>query len=315
MMSTDGSITNWILTEGGYSKAFHSFFKMADPVTGITDPSLMVRIGGAPPASSVLLSTYLTGFHNFVAGAQAGTVSRYFLSSEAINALLGRTAERKNIVSGEYIINPLGATCDTNTIEGRHCSLRDIWYGATDVLVPDGTGYPSDGTAQFRQFGDVVFPWDGTAVPGMVGAAANVDGYLAGFSDPASPVVNLPAGAVQALDGMPQFLGVLTSSGSAVNNATTANPFNQTARGPVNFSGTLAGKRLMLQTSAAGFVLPAATTALTIANQTLPTAMGHAPGTALGAGDRIVIDMLPNWGFLQWLPESAGNLFVWELAQ
>lgn len=183
MMAEDGSATHWVLNSGGHSHAWHMFAKMPDPVTGITDPSIMVRIGGAPPASSVLLSTYFTGFHNFVAGMQAGTVSRFFLGSEAYNTtLLGRQNTRKNAVSGEYVMAPIGAICDTNSIEGRHCHLPDVWFGPTDVLVPDGSYYPADGSRQFIQFGDVVFKWDGTLASGMSGN--DVDGYLCGFGAP-----------------------------------------------------------------------------------------------------------------------------------
>jgi hypothetical protein len=130
---------------------------------------------------------------------------------------------------------------------------------------------------------------------------------------------------LQALDGQPQYLGVLVSTGAAVNNATTATPFNQTPQGaqnpsspgttqlPGNNAGTLAGKVLLLQTTAAGFVLAGASPAITITNQTLPTGMGLIPGTALASGERVIITMLSSYGYLQWLPATSGNLFVWEL--
>jgi len=180
LLSEDGSVTIWILKANGHSRAWHMFCAMSDPVTGVTDPSLMVRIGGAPPSSSVLLSTYFTGFHNFVAGMQAGTVSRFFLAGEAYNTtLLGRQNTRKNAVSGEYVMAPVGVVCDTNSIEGRHCHLPDVWIGPTDVLVPDGSYYPADGSKQFIQFGDFIFKWDGTTSNEVSGN--DVDGYLCGF--------------------------------------------------------------------------------------------------------------------------------------
>lgn len=126
----------------------------------------------------------------------------------------------------------------------------------------------------------------------------------------------------QALNGAPIFLGTLVSaSGGAVNNLTTATPFNQVGLGPVgsvaspiNFQNTLAGKMLLLQPSTNGLILPAASVVLTIAQQSTPVLAGTAVGVAIGQGERIELLMMPNMGWLQWLPLSgAGSCFVWEL--
>lgn len=125
----------------------------------------------------------------------------------------------------------------------------------------------------------------------------------------------------QFLNGAPVFLGALVSAGAAVNNLTTANPFNSAALGPssipgfpMNYSGTLAGKMLLLQTTAAGLMLPSVSSAISIAAQTSPPASNTQPGVLLGANERVIILMMPNMGWLQWLPSTgAANLFVWEL--
>ena len=53
---------------------------------------------------------------------------------------------------------------------------------------------------------------------------------------------------VQQINGQPNFLGKLTSTGAvAVNNSTTAVPFNAVALNAPLFRGTLAGKTLLLQ--------------------------------------------------------------------
>lgn len=126
---------------------------------------------------------------------------------------------------------------------------------------------------------------------------------------------------LQYLNGSPVFLGRMVSTGAAVNNSTTAVPFNAAPLGgtvsPVNLTNTLAGKMLLLQTTAAGLILASDGVALTIALQTTvpsivpPLAI---PGVALASGERVVVLMRQTDGFLQWLPVSgAGNLFVWEL--
>jgi len=119
------------------------------------------------------------------------------------------------------------------------------------------------------------------------------------------------------LNGVPTELGVLVSSGVlvAVNNATTANPFNSAVTCPGTMQGTLAGKTLLLQPSSAGFVAVGMTPALTIANQTtVPAAPGTVHGVSLAATEKVIILMRPDVGWIQWIPSGgAGNLFVWEL--
>jgi hypothetical protein len=118
---------------------------------------------------------------------------------------------------------------------------------------------------------------------------------------------------LHAVNGVPKFLGVLVSAGAAVNNATTAAPFLATPS-PGTMKGTLAGRTLLIQSSAAGFVLTGESPALTVANQTLPTPVGREPGVLIPSQAPQIIVMRPDTGWLQWLPSAgAANLFVWEL--
>lgn len=114
---------------------------------------------------------------------------------------------------------------------------------------------------------------------------------------------------ITATNGDPLFLGVLVSTGAAVDNSTTATPFS-----------TLAGKTLLLQTTAAGSIrtsaapLSASGTTILALQSVVPPVVGTEPGPVLISGERVELIMLPLNGWLQWLPTSgAGNLFVWEL--
>lgn len=122
---------------------------------------------------------------------------------------------------------------------------------------------------------------------------------------------------IHYLNGVPTELGVLVSSGVtvAVNNATTALPFNAAVTCPGTMQGTLAGKTLLLQPTSAGFVAVGLTPALTIANQSVvPAAFGTVHGVALAAGEKAIILMRPDVGWIQWIPSGgSGNCFVWEL--
>lgn len=124
---------------------------------------------------------------------------------------------------------------------------------------------------------------------------------------------------LHSLNGSPLFLGSLVSSGNtvAVDNSTTATTFNSAANGP-GLTGTLAGKILLLQPSAAGFFLSATAPGPAVSNLLVGLqtsgAAGSTPGVLLGAGERVELLMLPTEGWLQWISNSgSATLFVWEL--
>lgn len=135
---------------------------------------------------------------------------------------------------------------------------------------------------------------------------------------------------ITVTNGDPLYLGMLVSTGAAVNNATTATPFMQTAlqadatKGPLNLTGTLAGKTLLLQATAAGLIKTSSFSSMTVnavPGQTIialqsvvPPLAGTVPGVALASGERVELIMMPLHGWLQWLPVSgSANCLVWEL--
>lgn len=123
------------------------------------------------------------------------------------------------------------------------------------------------------------------------------------------------------LSGEPIFLGVIVSTGTAINNATTATPFNAPGFGSVAVgTATLAGKVLLIQPTAAGHVLASSSASMLapvtiVATQaTVPPAAGTAPGPKLQAEERVPFVMATDKGYLQFIPTSgSANLFVWEL--
>lgn len=122
---------------------------------------------------------------------------------------------------------------------------------------------------------------------------------------------------VQAIAGMPVFLGVLTSAAAArVNNATTAVPFNTLAANG-SMKGSLAGKVLLLQPTAPGLVLPGEDATLTIVQQATPAVFVpplSMPGVYLGANERVEITMGPTTPFLQFVAVTGNAaLLVWEM--
>ena len=130
------------------------------------------------------------------------------------------------------------------------------------------------------------------------------------------------------MNGQPVFLGILTSASTTapVNNSTTATPFR---RGRLLADGvtrdlreSLAGMVLMVQPTLAGLFLasPSAQisvpTVSTVALQSvIPPAAATEPGVLLQAQERVFITMLPDYGWLQWLSNSASSssLLVWGM--
>lgn len=128
-----------------------------------------------------------------------------------------------------------------------------------------------------------------------------------------------------SLNGRMTLLGVIVSTGAAADNSSAASVtatglvggFFKTADGG-NLVGTLAGRVLLLEPTAAGSVL-AATAPLgtsgqvTVTGLSLPTATTQ-PGPKLQAEERIPFIMGAQDGWLQWLPAAgSANLFVWSL--
>lgn len=121
-------------------------------------------------------------------------------------------------------------------------------------------------------------------------------------------------------------LGYLVSAGTTtpVNNVTTATPFNtgvlDSSTGLYSLRGSLAGRVLLLQAVSAGLLLTSPTasmigaTTVVALQSTIPPAANRACGVLLSATERVIVTMLPDRGWLQWLGNAgAANLIVWEL--
>lgn len=125
---------------------------------------------------------------------------------------------------------------------------------------------------------------------------------------------------VQTISGQPNFLGVLLStSATSVNNATTAVPFNTPSTAPnAGTQGSLAGKVLLLQANAAGYILPGEDATVTIVAQGTTPQLSppplSIPGVYIGTQERVEITMGPTTPYLQWKSASGtGSLFCWEM--
>lgn len=115
--------------------------------------------------------------------------------------------------------------------------------------------------------------------------------------------------------GQAPATGIITSTGAAVNNVTTATPF---AAGGVDSSGnrtlqgSMAGRVYLVNAVAAGSLMASDSPLVgvpgywTVAlNTTIPPVANTFPGTPLNAGDVRIVIMSPTTGWLQWISASG----------
>jgi hypothetical protein len=104
---------------------------------------------------------------------------------------------------------------------------------------------------------------------------------------------------IEAVNGSITFLGTIVSAGTAINNHTTASAFNNTG-------DALGGKVLLLQATAALYLLPGTSNAASVTSTN---------GVKLGADERVIVTMSGSQGWLAQIPVSgSANLKVWELS-
>lgn len=110
--------------------------------------------------------------------------------------------------------------------------------------------------------------------------------------------------------------GILTSTGAAVNNVTTARPFAtgnlQTDAVTRTLLGSMAGRIYLVNAVAAGSLMASDSPKVgtgdywTVSlNTTIPPVAGTFPGVPLNAGDVRILIMGPTTGWLQWISTTG----------
>lgn len=121
--------------------------------------------------------------------------------------------------------------------------------------------------------------------------------------------------AILIPNGSPLYLGRIVSTGTAVDNSSTAVPFNYLPRGGLNLANTLAGRQLLLQPTAAGYIMASEVNPSVVGYAPVTNFNGSNPGPLLAAQERVLLCMLPTQGWLSFIPDSgSANLMVWELS-
>ena len=165
IQSSDGQCTRMVAYASGTLISTILIEKPVNAVTGWTSPSLSYANGTSSGVSHGNLG-YTTAFL-----ARVGTtIANVALSAEALIGSAGYSTFPSNTswgnianeVSGEWPMLPLGAICTTAPVRGRHGTIQDMWTGSAGANT--GDTYPAGSSNQFAQFGNLIFPWDGSTV-------------------------------------------------------------------------------------------------------------------------------------------------------
>jgi hypothetical protein len=93
-------------------------------------------------------------------GVLGATPMNFGFTTEGASQALGQFETVVNDLDGGYPITSIGMYSNTVGKTGRHGQAEDIWWGS--ITPATGDSYPNDGSAQFMQIGNLVYPWDGT---------------------------------------------------------------------------------------------------------------------------------------------------------
>ncbi len=160
MQSTDGQCTRVVINQDndGDCSGFMLFDKPKNPVTGWSDPYVVLGIGNS--TGSVMTHAVVNDLAKAY-GRGSGTMSMYLTCEGTVSSMITEQQTVVNAFDASWPMAPMGLYSATASHIGRHGELFDIWYGSTTRV--NGDQYPDSGTTyQFTQFDDIILPWDST---------------------------------------------------------------------------------------------------------------------------------------------------------
>lgn len=163
MISTDGKATRVVIHLNDNPISWFIVQAPANAVTGWNSPVI------ADWASTGATTGTINSFSNYhdlallhtinTAGLQFG--DRLFMTSEGFGAsAAGEVFTVANQVDGNFGFFPMGVASTQPGFIGRHADVDDLWWG--NANTNEGDTFPLAATRLFVQFGDMIFPWNGS---------------------------------------------------------------------------------------------------------------------------------------------------------
>ena len=161
MMTEAGDATRIVCCYNAVSTCYIFFEKIRSPITGVTTPFIHGQQSNVsfPGTNQPSLTLWYSGQSAIF--QQSATHRRVYLTGEAYNGSLVSSVSAVSDINSAWLFSPVGLYCNTAGVKGRLGYISDIWWGASSG-VGSGDTYPDDTTRQFVQFGNMVFPWNGT---------------------------------------------------------------------------------------------------------------------------------------------------------
>lgn len=162
MQSTDGKSTRIFVCVNGIQYGGMLFEEITDPVSGMTQPWYTFVKGAAQSQNTDVFERYNLFQQNHGKSRDGSTNYTQNLTVEGMDGLgtVGTVLPVINEISNEYFLAPIGVAGTTTGKRGRHGRIVDLWEG--NLSIPTGSTYPSGSSRQFAQFGNLVFPWNGS---------------------------------------------------------------------------------------------------------------------------------------------------------
>lgn len=180
-MSTDGTCTRYCVYMNGLPMLFFLIDVPRNPIVvpgppqhiwnGADEPFIAGGYGAQTSTSAenaMLMAKWLDSTN------RVGTMIASQLNPTGrVRNWLSLTAEAGMLSSRDYVARaldlasefdtsypmlPMGLACYNSGYRGRCGVVFDLWSGCPSLL--EGDTYPSDGTKQFVQMGDLILPWD-----------------------------------------------------------------------------------------------------------------------------------------------------------
>lgn len=171
LRSSDGEVERIVVVSHNVVCAYISFEKVKNPTSGWTHPFMCAWVNRNYTNNQSVLSYSIlnddavrgsSGLCPYTFGYHDGLWLGLYWGSEAYkDAMLGERISYYNEISGEYTMCPVSLISNSPGCKGHHGFLYDLWWGSIETLV--GDTFPGDETQQFVRFGEVIFPWDGSA--------------------------------------------------------------------------------------------------------------------------------------------------------
>lgn len=162
-MSSDGARTRVAFCVGAACRGFLMIDKLANPATGMTNPTNTLWVQTTSSGSAPVATT-LFAVSPVARGSDGGTVMSYNFTTEGYGSttIVQTFTTVANQISSEWPLTGIGSASATATKTGRHGRISDAWAGSAAGTIVDGSTYPADSSRQFIQFGQLVLPWNGT---------------------------------------------------------------------------------------------------------------------------------------------------------